>query len=406
MARRNVSDWLVGYLQYVENTEPPLQFHTWCAISTIAGALQRRVWLNWEGSIYPNQYIMLVGNSGATRKGVALDKSRWFLENMPHISLERGNRVTKEQLAIDMSTAMSQFLDPMGKLRFQNAMTHICPELVVFLGQRDLLLLGWLTDWYDSLPVWENRTKTAGVDEIHNMCYNLLAGTAPDWISSMIPEEAMGGGFTSRCMFVYEERKRKVVSDPRMTTAELDMRARLLDDLVQISEVAGEVEVSPKALSDYTDWYEQQEADILDGNPPIREQRLQGYLSRRQTHCWKLSMALSFSRSNERVIKLQDMRRARRLLAATERRMGMTFGGVGRGRYSQALHNVIAYMQERGRATHSELLRQFRYDIDNYTLEIVVDNMKRMEILSIVNDSESIHNTIYTFIAQDEEPGV
>lgn len=169
MGARRCKDWLTTYMQFVDNTESPIQFHLWCAVSTLLGALQRRVWVEWEQTIYPNQYIILVGESGATRKGVALGKARWFFEQLPTLPVERGNRVTKEQLAIDLSQSSTQFTLPDGTVKTQRALTHICPELSVFLGQQDLLLLSWLTDWYDSADFWENRTKTAGIDYIKVM---------------------------------------------------------------------------------------------------------------------------------------------------------------------------------------------------------------------------------------------
>ena len=415
MPKRNVPDWLSAYLRYVENTEPPIQFHIWCALSTIAGVLQRRVWLDWERRLYPNLYVILVGDSGQTRKGTAIDKAEWFFTQMPQLNIENGNRVTKEQLAIDLASAESEFFyqEPgrRGKtMRTQHTLTHIVPELATFFGFKDHELLGWLTDWYDSKDVWENRTKTAGKDLIHNMCYNLLAATAPDWMRSMLPEAAVGGGFTSRVLFIYEERKRKVVSNPQLTEKDKELRTLLLSDLEQIYKLAGPMSLTPKAQLLYEEWYENQEEEIKEGRPPIRDERLKGYLARRQTHCLKLAMILSSSRSDELVIKDSDMRRAQVMLRDAEKKMAQAFGGTGAAMYAQGLHKIMVYLQERGTVTHSELLRQFKFDLSDWDLERIITNLRKMHMVTRRRpdekedaDANMLLDVEYTWLSHDED---
>ena len=61
------------YMEYVEDTEPPLSYHQWTAVATSAACLQRRVWI-WlvPQRIYANQYIILVGPPGISKKGTAM----------------------------------------------------------------------------------------------------------------------------------------------------------------------------------------------------------------------------------------------------------------------------------------------------------------------------------------------
>jgi hypothetical protein len=81
---RELKDWLESYLDYTENSESPISYHTWCGLSVIAGALQRKVYLRWGLGrvIYPNVYAVLVGASGRTRKGVAIGIAKDFLKNI------------------------------------------------------------------------------------------------------------------------------------------------------------------------------------------------------------------------------------------------------------------------------------------------------------------------------------
>ena len=210
------------------------------------------------------------------------------------------------------------------------------------------------------------------------------------------------GVFTSRCILVCEDRKRKVVIDPRPSTEELDIRRELLKDLRHIRLLSGPIEVSSEAYNAYSEWYQQQEKDILDGTPPIVDPRFQGYISRRQIHCWKLSIIMSVSRSDNLIIELEDFQRAVALLEATERKMPHAFRGYGRARYSRALDIVLRYLNDRGQAKHSELLRVHRFDLDAYTLEIVVDNLLKMHVISKIRDS-AIGDTTYTYLDKGEK---
>ena len=74
MSRVIKGDWISAYLKYTEETESPVSYHTWTAVSMIAGALQRKCYMQWGlETIYPNMYIILVGSAGRTRKSLAIN---------------------------------------------------------------------------------------------------------------------------------------------------------------------------------------------------------------------------------------------------------------------------------------------------------------------------------------------
>ena len=74
MSRVIKGDWISAYLKFTENTESPTSYHIWTAIACIAGALQRKCFMQWGlERIYPNMYIVLVGPAGRTRKSVAIN---------------------------------------------------------------------------------------------------------------------------------------------------------------------------------------------------------------------------------------------------------------------------------------------------------------------------------------------
>jgi hypothetical protein len=142
-------------------------------------------------------YVILVGPSGRARKGVAIGIGKDML-NTTGITMT-SESITREALIRCMKGAMTNYNTPEGKVLFHSSITCFSEELSVFLGQNNISFLSNLTDWYDSKDKWTYETKGAGTDQLQGLCFNLLGATAPDWLQSMLPQEAVGGGFSYLC---------------------------------------------------------------------------------------------------------------------------------------------------------------------------------------------------------------
>ena len=109
--KRMLSDWLAGYIEYTKNTEPPLSYHIWVGISTIAAALERKVYMKWGHSdIYPNQYIVLIGPSGQSRKGEAVNLARNFID---HIGVNVGAQKVDAYSCNAINPLMFRLISPL-----------------------------------------------------------------------------------------------------------------------------------------------------------------------------------------------------------------------------------------------------------------------------------------------------
>jgi len=393
---RELEDWISAYLKYTENTEPPISYHTWTAVSMIAGALQRKVYLRWGfDTIYPNMYVVLIGPSGRARKGTAMNIGKDILKDIG-ISMT-SESITREALIRDMKEAISNFTDATtGKIRYHCSFTALSEELSVFLGQNDIRFLADLTDWYDSRDSWTYRTKGSGTDKIEGVCFNILGATAPDWLQSILPQEAVGGGFTSRIIFVVEETKGKTVPEPIYSDTEHDLRQKLRRDLEKIATLTGEITFEAQAKDAYIAWYEAHEEAIAKGKPPIEDTRFAGYLDRRATHLRKLAMVMSASRGTDRLITLPDIERADKVLKQAEAKMHKTFGGLGSSPYSAITDKVINYVKNKHEVKRSEVLRQFYRDLDPSILDVIEATMSQMKIVKVIRDMQN-HDTTYEY---------
>ncbi len=279
--------------------------------------------------------------------------------------------------------------------------TCVSDELSVFLGQKHIKFLADLTDWYDSRDVWTYETKHQGTDRLMGVCLNLLGATAPDWLPSILPQEAVGGGWTSRTIFVVEEYKGKVVPDPNIVGVNEALKENLAADLEQIHLLTGLIVFSDKALACYIEWYKRQEAGIKKGIFPVPDPRFAGYTARRATHIKKVCMALSASRGDDMIVTLKDFNRGVAILEATEKKMSRAFGGLGKARFADITNSVLNYIMARKKIMRSELLRRFRGDIDSWSLEQIERVLEQMKVIRITLKDDG--DVEYTYTGGENE---
>lgn len=381
---RELPNWLSGYLQYTENSEPPKSYQTWCGLSLVAGALQRKVYLRWGfETIYPNLFVVLVGPSGRARKGVALGIAKDMLGKITNVSMAP-EASSREAIILAMKRSLVNFSDPVdNRIKFHCSLTAFSEELSVLLGQNDIKLLANLTDWYDSKDDWAYETVGRGRDALQGLCFNLLGATAPEWLQSMLPQEAIGGGFTSRVIFVVEERKGKTVPKHHLTAEELALQESLIHDLEMINQMRGQFKFSPEGEQSYVEWYALQDANLLKGKAAVEDTRFAGYCERRTTHLRKLMMILSACRGDDLMLTQQDFEAALAVLEMTEVKMGKTFGGLGKAAHSDSTEKVIEYIKMMGSTTRSVLMARFYRDIDSFTLKNIEDQLQQMKVVEV-----------------------
>lgn len=384
MSKRELTDWLDSYLAYTHNTEPPDSYRLWCGISVIASVLQRKCKLPWGTlTFYPNMYVVLVGPAGRARKGTAMSPAQKLLEDLD-IKMA-AESMTRESLIKCLAETQDNYQDHEGKIVFHSSLTIFSPELVVFLGHNNNNLLMDLTDWYDCRNRWTYRTKNMGTDEITGIFVNLIGATTPELIRTSLPLDAIGGGLTSRMIFVYEERKGKIVAAPMLSAEEIEIRGKLRRDLERIYTMRGEFRVTQAFFDGWVEWYTAQE-----DNPPFNDPRFAGYIERRPNHVMKLSMILNASRSDKMIIDKCDLDRAVKILSFTERKMTRTFSGVGKSESADVITRVMSEVALRKRITLAQLLELFYFDADKRVMTGIIDTLEGMNFIKKIHKANDL----------------
>lgn len=383
---RECGDWIDGYLKLTENTEPPEIFHTWVAISGIAACLQRKCVLPWGRlNFYPNFYIVLISPPGRARKGTAMDPIMEFMEE-PRLGIKlAAEAVTREQLIRELKNAGDTVTTLDGKLLNHCSLTICNSELTVFLGYRNLQLLSDLTDWYDCKRHWTYRTKNSGTDIINGVWVNILGATTPALIRSSLPLDAIGGGLTSRIVFIYAGKKRRTIPDPFVTIQEQELGVKLLNDLERIVIMQGNFRPDKSFIEAWTEWYL-----LNDGNPPFTDEIFAGYCERRPALVMKLSMIMSTSRSDSLIITGNDLLRGVAILEEAEQTMPLALSGVGQGAHADVMSKLMQEIILRKEVTIDTLMWKFRNDVDKWSLDKMIQSMEAMGFCTYISNTHKL----------------
>jgi hypothetical protein len=379
---RNLPDWISGFMLLSENSEPPVLYRKWTAISTIAAALQRKVKieLGLSLTIFPNFYIVLVGPS-ATGKGTAMRYAYDILKEIPGIKMA-AQATSLQSLIRRMKENNLTDIDLNGKMTCHASMTIFSEEFTVFLGYHNRELMSALCDWYDCKDRWSYDTIKRDREEVVGVWVNILAGTTPDNIQSSFPMEAIGGGLTSRIIFVNEDKKSKLVIFPAATKQEVEIQQYLIRDLEQISLLSGSAHFTEGAMRFYYDWCVE-----ANTNPPFQDKKFDGYNGRRRNHLNSLALVCSASRSNDLTITEDDMSRAATLLAEVEVKMGTVFKGIGRSDIASLISDAISFLENSAVSEVPLYLfaRRFEGDTDKFTMDRVLNTLTSMNYIQVVH---------------------
>ena len=342
---------------YTSTMEAPDQFHFWAAVSTIAGALRRKVWIDMgHFQWFPNFYIIFVAPPGIVSKSTTLSIGMSMLRELKDVFFGP-DAVTWQ--ALTQSLAASRIDVPIGASFYpMSAVTIFSSEFGTFLNPHDREMIDVLVDlWDNRTGAWEKKTKMSGSDTIVNPWINIAACTTPAWIAGNFPDYMIGGGFTSRCVFVFAEKKRRLIAYPflDMEPTEFEgMRKLLCEDLLDISRMGGAFVLSQEAIQYGVQWY----ADHYNGSSKeLNNAQFAGYLARKQTHIHKLAMVLSAAESSELTIEKAHLHKAALIITSLEADMPRVFQNIGQQGDAKHAATVLEIIRAYGKIEKRALFR-------------------------------------------------
>ena len=357
-------DYIEACVNATARSPIPKLFRRWSAISSVAGALGRRVWFPMPNyDIRSNIFVVLIAGPGRNKSvSLNLPYSKVFskLTTPPgsqpdHATYNTGleeyglmkyplysiqDRITPEKLAVDMfkSSRLDTRLSTPSDNFYDSSLTLVTSEIGTFLSRNERYLQMFLTDMWDSKDEYSHKTKTAGEYVIKGPCLNWIACSTPEQFVDNLPEDARSQGLLSRIIPVFYDGEKIPQSLLQDRVSNVDV-INLRHDLAEIAKMYGPMTLEEKAFDVINQ-------DIEAGLPPEpTDPNLSEYCQRRVSHFLKIALSVSASQSGERIITLDHWKRTKDLMFEVESTMPKALEGFGMGRTGKIAQDMRVWVK-------------------------------------------------------------
>jgi len=405
MTKRVCKDsFLMEYLRYTQETEVPDYFGLWVGLSIVCTCLGRKTFIVTRPTIYPNHYIILVANSGLCRKSTAIDQGIGIMESIDDPPRVLAQKTTTEAMieqlkTVDVPTIRDTkkglVVPPPGGAQA----IIVADELATLLNKEAFRsgFIGLLTKiWDSSKRDFVYHTRGHGSEIIREPCINLLAGSTASWLKSSIPEESIGGGFTSRIIFVQADRPDRFHPWPNIDEDVLRREGRLIHDLNCIRALEGEFRIEPEARTYFAETYK----TFLTQTTFSSDFGLAGYASRRHVMLHKTAMAFSASESDDMIITKRHYEIADSTLQQTERYMPAIVESIMSTVDGESLQDVLLFIKSEGEVTRTRLTRKFQHKMKVRVLDELLQTLETGGSIAVTINGRVI-SYIYTGALKD-----
>lgn len=391
MSKRRCNNWINAYLEYTASLESPDSYHIWCGLSVAATYLRRTIHVDMGSfNIYSNMYIVLVSPPGKCRKSIAINAATGLISNEGDVRVS-ADAITREALIREIKKSEVMVATKNDKMYIHASLTIVSKELSVFLGTGNHDLLSLLTDLYDAPERWSYKTKNKGTDDIRGVWLNMLAASTPTWLCGSIPLTAIGGGFTSRVMFVVEDEVRHRNPRPTYSSRELQLKEDLMYDLDLMSELKGEIGWTKEGGEFYDNWYLSERKEITDS-------RFAGYVERKHVHIIKAAMIISACSGDSMMIDKSHLEYAMKIITNIEDKMVGAFGAIGRSAVALDIDELLHGIKAAKRITRRQLMRGTWINVSPRDFDIAMGALETMGRVKITFGSNGI---TYDYIEED-----
>jgi len=377
--------WLETYLnEYVGYDESPKIFHTWSALSAIASALGRKVYVQFarRTNIYPNLYVILTAESATCRKSPAGRASNRLVRKIPGIKF-LAKKITNEAIYKALYNENKDGKDAVATVYIDEFQQFICMANVT--GET---LYSNLIELYDCQEINDYDTKMSGTFPLTNCCLNILACSTQESLQYTMPGSMMGIGLEGRILFIVADEPGRIVSWPLdIEPAESEynkIEEMLINDLIDISKMKGEFPIAKNAKDYIKKWYETTHQDErLD----FINTMMKHYYGRRQTTLIKTSTIIAIGRGHDE-ITLNDVERALYKLHEVEPDMPRAFKAVIFSPSTKGYEKLLDIIRKEKQVTHSDLFKRVKEDFNVTSFREAIQTFISRDEIEVYEDDK------------------
>ena len=334
---------LKDIIKLAENQEAADFSYLWAGLSCIAAQLARNVYIPFgNGKIYPNLYVMFVGDPGK-RKSTAIKDLKKRIKAAGYQNI-CGDKVTMQKYLLDLAGVGEGSIEDSNITEFNLGITLGTNDYVEsyinqdefsdFIGINNYPFISLLGNFWDIDEPYVYRTKNGQSIEIPSPIVNILGATTPSQFNTIFPPAISEQGFLSRLIIVnIPESKRKIA---RPLPSDASVIEKVVDGLKAVRKLSGELVMSDavwaKLEEIYLSW------------KPVEDTRFAHYSTRRHTQLLKLCILTTCSRYTIEM-SVDDVIFANTLLSFTEHFMPQALGQFGKNKDGDVNSKVISYLR-------------------------------------------------------------
>lgn len=334
---------LKDIIKLAENQEAADFSYLWAGLSCIAAQLARNVYIPFgNGKIYPNLYVMFVGDPGK-RKSTAIKDLKKRIKAAGYQNI-CGDKVTMQKYLLDLAGVGEGSIEDSNITEFNLGITLGTNDYVEsyinqdefsdFIGINNYPFISLLGNFWDIDEPYVYRTKNGQSIEIPSPIVNILGATTPSQFNTIFPPAISEQGFLSRLIIVnIPESKRKIA---RPLPSDASVVEKVVDGLKAVRKLSGELVMSDavwaKLEEIYLSW------------KPVEDTRFAHYSTRRHTQLLKLCILSTCSRYTIEM-SVDDVVFANTLLSFTEHFMPQALGQFGKNKDGDVNSKVISYLR-------------------------------------------------------------
>ena len=334
---------LKDIIKLAENQEAADFSYLWAGLSCLAAQLARNVYIPFgNGKIYPNLYVMFVGDPGK-RKSTAIKDLKKRIKAAGYQNI-CGDKVTMQKYLLDLAGVGEGSIEGSNITEFNLGITLGTNDYVEsyinqdefsdFIGINNYPFISLLGNFWDIDEPYVYRTKNGQSIEIPSPIVNILGATTPSQFNTIFPPAISEQGFLSRLIIVnIPESKRKIA---RPLPSDASVIEKVVDGLKAVRKLSGELVMSDavwnKLEEIYLSW------------KPVEDTRFAHYSTRRHTQLLKLCILATCSRYTVEM-SVDDVIFANTLLSFTEHFMPQALGQFGKNKDGDVSSKIITYLK-------------------------------------------------------------
>lgn len=297
------TSFIDDFFQYTLSMESPDSYIHWSSYATLAAIMRDNYY--WEDDnkqrrVYPNIYVILYARASATRKDPPIVLAEQLIREVGSTKIFAG----RFSIQASIKRMAELGINPNNKEQIKGgSCTMMSREIADLFAEADSATK-ILTDLYDYHATWTNDIlKNEGIQEVKNVCINLLAASNEVLFKEVFSDNSLAGGLLRRIFLVAESRKRHHTDPMNPILINQGLRKPMVDHLKWISTHKGQIIFSEGAREEFGAFYKSIETASYEDET--------GIMSSVHTSAQKLAMIFAAAEYNfEFIVSKKHMERA------------------------------------------------------------------------------------------------